>query len=205
MKGWEICLSRVYLVLLVLDSILPHELDLNELQQLLRIRYAVEHRAQVRQRPVVVDAGQRGEGVPLAGGVALGLEEGGDQVGGVGDHGRRVLEDGCRGEDGVLADVGVAVLEAGSRGGQEGFYELGLAELGEEAEGVSADVLVRVLEVIPDAVAGSGPSRVSTIWKFLPPPLVLKEVPPRYQEQTHQTRIISCLSFPLESTLGHIS
>ena len=104
-----------------------------------------------------------------------------------------MLVDGGRGEDGVLADVCVAVLEAGARRGKEGFYELRLAELAEEAEGVSTDVLVGVLEVIPDAVA-TGVSDTRSSWR------------PREEARcTHHTRIISCLSFPFESTLGHIS
>lgn len=64
-----------------------------------------------------------------------------------------MLVDGCDGEDGVLADVGVAVLQTRPRGGEEGLDELWLAKLAEEAKGIAPDVLVRVLEIVPDTVA----------------------------------------------------
>lgn len=109
-----------------------------------------------------------------------------------------MLVDGSRGKDGILPDIGMTVLETGSRGGEEGFYELGLAELGQEAEGVAANVLIRVLEVIPDAVAGSH-QHMSSRWS------IGTKKGGAENGSTHQTRIISCLSFPLESCFGHIS
>lgn len=70
--------ARTNLVLGVLNSILPDELQLDELKQLLGIGNALEDRAQVEQRLLVVYVSEGGESVPLAGWVALGLEEGGD-------------------------------------------------------------------------------------------------------------------------------
>lgn len=63
----------------------------------------------------MVDAGERCESIPLAGGIRLSLQEGCNQLRGVGNERGRVLVDGCNGKDGVLPDVGVSVLEAGSR------------------------------------------------------------------------------------------
>lgn len=65
-----------------------------------------------------------------------------------------VLVNGCDGEDGILADVGVAVLETGSRRGQQWFYQLSVTELAEKAQGVSPNILVGVLEIHANAVAG---------------------------------------------------
>ena len=59
------------------------------------------------------------------------------------------------GKDGVLADVGMAMLEAGSCGREEGLDQFRFAELAEEAKSVAADVLVGMLQVVSDAVAGS--------------------------------------------------
>lgn len=101
----------------------------------------------------MVNAGERGEGVPLAGRVGFRLEEGTDELRGVGDKRRRVLEDGCDGKDCVLTNVRVTVLEALPGGGQQRLDKLGLPQLGEEAQGVASDVLVGVLEVISDTVA----------------------------------------------------
>lgn len=151
--GRDACNKRIYLVLGVLDGILADELELDKLQQLLCVRDAVEDGAQVHEGPVVVDARESGECVPLAGGVGLGLEEGTDELGGIGDKGGGVLEDRCDGEDCILANVGVAVLKALPCGGKQRLDKLGLAQLGEEAQRVAADVLVGVLEVISDAVA----------------------------------------------------
>lgn len=47
----------------------------------------------------------------------------------------------------------MSVLEAGPSRGEEGFDELGLPQLAQEAQRVTADVLVGVLQVVADAVA----------------------------------------------------
>lgn len=77
----------------------------------------------------MIDTRERSECIALACVVALGLEEGGDQLRSIGDEGFRVLEDGGHSEYSVLADVCVAMLEAGSGRGEEGLNELGFAEL----------------------------------------------------------------------------
>lgn len=48
----------------------------------------------------------------------------------------------------------MSVLEARSCRGKEGFDELGLSQLAEEAQGVASDVFVGVLKVVTDTVAG---------------------------------------------------
>lgn len=101
----------------------------------------------------MVYAGQGGEGVPLARGVALGLEEGGNQVGCIWDQRGRMLKDGGNGEDGILPYIGVTMLETRSGGGEEGFDELGFAELAQEAQSIASDVLVGMLKVVSDAIA----------------------------------------------------
>lgn len=101
----------------------------------------------------MANAGQSREGVPLACGIILPVQERCDKLRSIGDEGRGVLVDGSNSIDGVLPDVGVSVLEAGPGRGQEGLDQFGLAKLAEEAESVSSDVLVGVLEVIPNTVA----------------------------------------------------
>lgn len=101
----------------------------------------------------MVNADKRGEGIPLACGVVFGLEEEGNKLGGIWYQRWGVLEDGSDGEDSILAHVCVTVFETGSGGGEERFDELGFAELAEEAKGVASDVFVRMLEVVPYAVA----------------------------------------------------
>ena len=137
----------------VLDCILADKLNLRQLQQLLGVGDAVKDACEVGQGAFVADAGQRGKAVALAGGVGLGLDKGGEQLGGIGDQQRRVLEDGRDGKDGVLAHVGVAVLETGARRRQQRLNQLGLAQLAQEAQRVAANVLVGVLQVVADAVA----------------------------------------------------
>lgn len=101
----------------------------------------------------MIYAGQGGKGVPLACGVALGLEEGGNQVGGIWYQRGRMLKDGGNGKNGILPYVCVAVLETRSSRGEEGLDEFGFTELAQEAQGVASDVLVGVLKIVSDAVA----------------------------------------------------
>lgn len=101
----------------------------------------------------MVDAGKRGEGVPLARGIVLGLEEGGNELSGIWNQRRGVLVNRGNSKDGILANVCVTVLETGSSGGKKGLDELGLAELAEEAEGVASNVLVGMLKIVSYAVA----------------------------------------------------
>lgn len=185
-----------YLVLRVLDSILSDELQFDQLEQLLCIWDSVEDGAQIYEGLLVVYAGQGGEGVPLACGVALGLEECSNQVGGIGDQRGRVLKDGGNGEDGILPYIGVTVLETRSGGGEEGLDEFGFAELAQEAQSVASDVLVGMLKIVSDAIAVGKAYMVS-----------IGEMETRGQlpRKTYQTRIISCLSLPLASSFGQIS
>lgn len=63
------------------------------------------------------------------------------------------MENGSDSEDSVLSDVGMSVLKARSCRGQEGFDELGLSQLAEEAKGVASNVFVGVLKIVTDTVA----------------------------------------------------
>lgn len=47
----------------------------------------------------------------------------------------------------------MAVLNVGKDGGNEGLNDLGLGKAAEEAEGDASDVLIRVLEVVPEILA----------------------------------------------------
>lgn len=70
-----------------------------------------------------------------------------------------MLVDGRDGKDRVLAHVGMSVLEAGSGRGEEGLEQLGLPEFGDEAQSVASNVLVGVLQVVPDTVARARSAR----------------------------------------------
>lgn len=59
----------------------------------------------------MIYAGESSEGVPLACGVALGLEECVDQIGGIWDEGGRMLENRGYRKNGIFSHVGVTVLE----------------------------------------------------------------------------------------------
>jgi hypothetical protein len=181
-------------MLLVLDSVSPDELELDQLQQLLSVRYPIEHAAEVRQCLLMTDASKGGKCIPLAGRVALGLKEGRDEVRCVGNECRRVLEDGCDSEDSVLAYICVAVFETLPGRGEERLDKLGFAKLAEETEGVTPDILVRMLKVIPDTIAEG---------VYVSMPTHQTRAPST--NATYQTRIISCFSFPWASSLGHIS
>lgn len=193
-----------HLVLGVLHSILADELELDQLEELFRVGNPLKDRAEVYQSPVMVDGGKGGKGIPLAGGVGFALEEGADEVGRIGNEGGRVLVDGCDGEDGILAHIGVAVLETLHCGGQEGLDEFGLAELAQEAEGVAADVLVGMLKIVPDTVA-TKEERKKKGTRLLVPGSKAAGDELGGLGSTNQTRIISCFSLPLESSLGQIS
>ena len=177
---------RSYLVLCVLNRILPDEFELDELEKLLGVGDAIKDGAQVRQGFLVGDGSEGAEAVALAGGVALALEECRDQVGSIGDQSRRMLEDGRHGVDGILSHVCMAMLEAGACRGEEGLDKLRFPQLAEEAQGVASDVFVGMLQVISDTVAerrcGSVPVRIVQASHGCEPP--------------YQTKIISCLSFP---------
>lgn len=147
----------------------------------------------------MIYAGQSGEGVPFACRVALGLEECGDEVGGIWYEGGRVLEDGGDGKNGVLADIGVTVLETRPRRGEKGLDELWLAKLAEETQSIASDVLVGMLKVVPNTVTMKSSASVEYV--------VASSLEPRrvHMVETYQTKIISCLSFPPASSLGQIS
>lgn len=53
----------------------------------------------------------------------------------------------------ILSHVGVAVFEARASGRQERLDEFRLAKFAKEAESVSSDVFVRVLQVVSNAIA----------------------------------------------------
>ena len=142
-------------VFLVRLAVQPYDVDDRHLEQLVEPGDLVVDLAHVLDRAGHSTVGEEDERIAFARGIALRREEGVDELGGVGDEVLVLAEDGEDGEDGVLADVGVPVLEAGADGGDEGLEELDVArDLLEEAEGCAANVLVRVLEVVADGVAG---------------------------------------------------
>lgn len=104
--------SDPYLVLRVLDGIFPDELQLDQLQELIRVGYPIKGTTQVFKCLLMADTDERSEGVSLAGVIALRLEEGGDEIGSIGDEGLRMLVDGGHGKDGVLPNIGMTMLEA---------------------------------------------------------------------------------------------
>lgn len=53
----------------------------------------------------------------------------------------------------ILSHIGVAVLKARASGREERLDEFRLAKFAEEAEGISSDVFVRVLQVVSNAIA----------------------------------------------------
>ena len=63
-----------------------------------------------------------------------------------------MLEYGSNRPDGILSDVSMPVFEAGSSRGKEGFDKFWLLEFAEESKGVSANVLVGMLKIIPYAI-----------------------------------------------------
>lgn len=100
-----------------------------------------------------------------------------------------MLVDGCNCKNGVLSDVSMSMFQTGSCRRKKGFDQLRLAEFTKEAEGVSPDVFVGMLEIISDTVAGILVSQNLLIGN----------------EVVYQTRIISCFSLPFESSLGQSS
>jgi hypothetical protein len=104
-----------------------------------------------------------------------------------------VLEDRSHGPDCVLAHIGVAVFQTRTRGGKEGLDEFRFAEFAKESKGVSSDIFVRVLKVVANTVTGE-------------PKSVRPKRPTRNAwRHPYQTKIISCLSLPVESCFGQIS
>jgi hypothetical protein len=82
--------------------------------------------------------------------------------------------------------------KARTDGGDQGFEQLRLSNLLEETQGSTADVLVGMLEIVTDRVAVSLDSVHGAMARF-------------ETADAHQTRIISCLSFPCSSSLGQTS
>lgn len=139
-----------------MDSILSDKFNLDELKKLLCIGYSVKYLAEVGEGPVMIYAGKGSKSVALASGVTLAFEESRNEIGGIGDERGRVLENGRYGKHGVLSHVRMAVFKTGPGRGEKGFDELRLPEFAEEAEGVSTNVLVRMLQIVTNAVARVG-------------------------------------------------
>lgn len=70
-----------------------------------------------------------------------------DKVGG------HVAMDVQNGQGRVLPHVGMTVLQTGFDGGDEGLQKVGLAQLAEKTEHGASDVLVGVVEVVPEGIA----------------------------------------------------
>jgi len=146
------CLET-HLVLGVLYSILSEELQLRQLEELVGIGDRIKRGAEVFERLLVADGHERGEGIALACAVGLRFKEGLKKLGGIGDERLGVLEDRSDSPHGVLADVGVTVFQTRTGRGKEGLDEFGLAQLGQEPEGITADIFVRVLKIVTNTVA----------------------------------------------------
>lgn len=134
-----------YLILRILDSILPYELQLDQLEKLIRIWDSIKYTAEICQSSLVTDADQRRECVPLARMIAFALQECGYQLRGIRNQTLGVLEDRGHSKHGVLTNVGMSVLETRTCGGKEGFDQLGFTELAQESQCVAADVFVGML------------------------------------------------------------
>jgi hypothetical protein len=145
-----------HLVLGVLNSILAQELKLSQLKKLIGVRNSIESCAKVLEGLLVANRHEGSEGIALASAIRLRFEEGQKQLGRIWDESFGVLEDGSNCPGGVLAHIGVAVFQARAGRGKEGFDEFGFAQLAQEAESVSSDVFIGVLQVVADAVAKQG-------------------------------------------------
>lgn len=75
----------------------------------------------------MVDASKSSKRVALASSIVLPLEERGNEVGGVWDQRRRMLEDGSDGEHGILSHIGMAMFEARPGRGEDRFDQLGFS------------------------------------------------------------------------------
>lgn len=85
------------------------------------------------------------------------------------------------------------MLQTRTCGGEEGLNKLWFAEFGEESEGIASNVFVGMLKIVANAVTAKGK-------------IVRQEISySNGQGDPYQTRIISCLSLPVESCLGQIS
>lgn len=100
----------------------------------------------------MTDGTQGRKCIALAGRVSFALEQGKQEIGGIGDEmvKMRVYRGHC--PDCVLANVGVSVFEASAGGRDERFEKLWFAELAQKAEGCSPDVFVGMLQVISDTI-----------------------------------------------------
>lgn len=101
----------------------------------------------------MADGRQGGESIALAGGIALGLEEGLEKLGGIGHEGFVVLVDGGNGEDGILSNIGMAVFKTSSCRSQKRLNQFGIAQLAQKSQSVASDVFVRVLQIHSDTIA----------------------------------------------------
>jgi hypothetical protein len=77
----------------VLHSILPQELQLRQLEQLVGVGDRVEGGAEIFERLLVANGHEGGERIALARAVGLRFEEGLEKLGGIGDERLGVLED----------------------------------------------------------------------------------------------------------------
>ena len=92
-------------------GVFPDELQLCQLQQLVRVRNAVKHAAQILQRFIMADRHERSKCVALAGMVILLRQEVLDELRSIRNELLEMLVYRCDGEDGILSNVGMAVLE----------------------------------------------------------------------------------------------
>ena len=82
------------------------------------------------------------------------LEEVEDDLGGVGQQVVEASVETENGEDGVAAHVRVAMVQVVLHRGHERLQQFDVLELAHEPQSTPADVLVGVVEVVPEGVAG---------------------------------------------------
>lgn len=136
-----------------MHGILPQELQLSQLEEFIGVGNGVKGRAEILEGLLVADRHERCKGIAFAGTVGLGLKEGLEKFGSIGDERLGVLEDRSHGPDRSLAHVGMSVFQTRAGRGKERLDEFGFAQLAQEAEGITPDVFVGMLEIVTDTVA----------------------------------------------------
>jgi hypothetical protein len=101
----------------------------------------------------MTDHSQGSKAIPLGGSIRFSFKEGGNEVWSIGNHGILVQVYLGNGKDSVLSDVGMAMLEALAGWGKERLDQLGVSELAEKTKSIATNVLVRMHQIQPDAVA----------------------------------------------------
>jgi hypothetical protein len=99
-----------YFVLRVLYCILPYELELDKLKELIRTRYPIKYGAQVLEGFVMTYGSQGCKGVSFTGVVVFRLQECKDKIGSVRDQRLGMAVDARDCKDSILANIGMSML-----------------------------------------------------------------------------------------------